>query len=101
MTLTVEPPMDANGNLDIHNQEGGEIVLNFTFDVSGKTMVLETSTGIRINLTPGPTVNDQTLSYDQGTFEALLGQTASYAIIDETNATHDLIMEGEIKVRGF
>ena len=101
MTLTVEPPMDKNGNINIHNQEGGEIVLNFTFDVSARNYVFETSTGVRINLTTGPSNNDKTLVYTQEQFNVLLGQTVKYAIVDETDATHDLIMEGEMKVRGY
>lgn len=100
--MQVPEVLNDNGLFDIHNQQGVQLVLGFEGeDVTARTYWFETSTGFRKQLVAGYDDDQKILEISQGELDTLVGRIETYAVVDETNALHELIMEGQIRVRGF
>lgn len=100
--IQVQDVVDAEGNLHVHNQQGA--ILNFGFegiDVSARTYWFEMEQGIRIQLTNGAATDQKVLTISQGELSVGLDKISEYVIVDETDAVHELVLEGKIHVRGF
>ncbi len=100
--MQVPEVLDDNGLFDIHNQQGVQLLLGFEgLDVTARTYWFEISTGFRKQLTNGATSDQKILEITPEELVDLLNKTATYVVLDETSTLHELIMEGQIKVRGF
>lgn len=102
------PVIDHQGDISIHNQQGVQILLNFSDPatgtpklMTGRNVYFEVSNGTRIQLTAGTSSDTMVLTIPQSTFSSSLGQLLKFVILDETTATHELYWEGQFTVRGW
>lgn len=107
---TILPVIDENWNINVHNQE--EITISMGFfdpntdtpiaDVSTKTFIFQTRSGLSIELVPDPDdVSKQLLNFDASDAEIALDKYDPAVIIDTTSGARDLCWEGLLVIRGW
>ena len=107
--INIQAPttLDSRGNLSIHAQQGANILIEFfndanaPVDMTGRTVVFETQNSIRITLVAGTNSNEMILPILQGDLDAVLNKVTNFVVLDETDAVHELLWQGQITVRGW
>lgn len=101
-TFVARQVLDGTGTIQLHNQQGVQLVFGFEgMDVTGNTYVFRAENGLVKNLVQGAASDQKVLEILTEEFEDSILDIVKYSVTDETDYLHELILEGQIRVRGF
>lgn len=95
------------GDIRFHAKEGVMLQISFQDqdgnprDMTGATVNFYVEGFQPITLTAGNTTDEMVLTIAKGTFDALIGKSADFVLVDETAVPPNIEWTGNIMITGF